>query len=75
MGLWWRILAYARWAVGLLAVLTKVIGCLGILGVAFWLQSGWGSHIRRFTVWVSEKVWEAARSFVPGLEHYLQGNH
>ena len=68
MGLWWRILAYARWVVGLLAVLTKVIGCLGILGVALWLQSGWGSHIRRLTVWVSEKVWETSRSIVPGLE-------
>ena len=68
MGLWWRILAYVRWVVGLLTVLAKVIGCLGILGVAFWLQSGWGSHIRRLTVWVSEKVWETSRSFVPGLE-------
>ena len=68
MGLWWRVRAYLRWVTRLLIVLIKVIGFLGILGVAFWLQSGWGSHIRRFTVWVSEKVWEAARSFVPGLE-------
>ena len=71
MGLWWRVRAYLRWVTCLLTVLVKVSGFLAILGVAFWLQSGWGSHIRRVTVWVTEKVWEAARSFVPGLESII----
>ena len=68
MGLWWRVRAYRLWVIRVLAILFRVSCYLGSLGVAIWLQSGWGSHIRLFTAWVSERVAEMAHSFVPGIE-------
>ena len=54
MGLWWRVRAYIRWVTRLVVVLFKVIGFLSFVGVAFWLQSGWGSSIRQVVKWVGE---------------------